>query len=93
MGFLEKLLLLVFCQSLAYAEELTEDSGDPSTNYVFDLPDLVANYPTHGEEVQLEAFGAREVNFLLYLSYLSYLFYLSLIYSTLLQTTQRMGKK
>jgi len=61
MVFLNNLLFLVFCQSLANAEELTEDSGDPSTNYVFDLPDLVANYPTHGEEVQLEAFGAREV--------------------------------
>ncbi len=61
MEFLTKLLLLLLCQSLAYAEELTEDSADPSTNYVFDLPDLVANYPTHGEEVQLEAFGAREV--------------------------------
>ncbi len=58
MVFLKYLLFLVFCQSLANAEELTED---PSTNYVFDLPDLVANYPTHGEEVQLEAFGAREV--------------------------------
>jgi hypothetical protein len=61
MVFLKKLLLLLLCQSLANAEELTEDSADPSTNYVFDLPDLVANYQTHGEEVQLEAFGAREV--------------------------------
>jgi hypothetical protein len=76
MEFLRYILLLLFCQSLAYAEELTEDSADPSTNYVFDLPDLVASYPTHGEEVQLEAFGAREVNFLFYLSYLSFLSYL-----------------
>jgi hypothetical protein len=63
MEFLSNLLFLLFCQSLAYAEELTEESADPSTNYVFDLPDLVANYPTHGEEVQLEAFGAREVRY------------------------------
>ncbi len=76
MEFLRYLPLLLFCQSLAYAEELTEDSADPSTNYVFDLPDLVASYPTRGEEVQLEAFGAREVNFFFYLSYLSFLSYL-----------------
>ncbi len=63
MEFLRNLLLLVFCQSLAYAEEVTEDVADPSTNYVFDLPDLVANYKTLGEEVQLEAFGAREVRY------------------------------
>ena len=62
MEFLRYLPLLLFCQSLAYSEELTEESGDPSTNYVFDLPDIVANYQKLGEEVQLEAFGARQVN-------------------------------
>ncbi len=63
MEFLRNLLFLIFCQSLAYAEELTEDVADLSTNYVFDLPDIVANFKTLGEEVQLEAFGAREVRY------------------------------
>jgi hypothetical protein len=71
MEIIAKLFLLFFWQSLANAEELTEDIADPSNNYVFDLPDIVASYRTLGEEVQLEAFGAREVNCSSYLSYLS----------------------
>jgi hypothetical protein len=60
MELLKRLLVvLAFCQSLALAEELNED---PSTNYVFNLPDIVANYKTLGGEVQLEAFGASWVN-------------------------------
>jgi hypothetical protein len=59
-----KCLLVVsfFSLSLAMAEELNEDTVDPSTNYVFNLPDIVANYKTLGGEVQLEAFGASGVN-------------------------------
>ena len=68
MEIIIKLLLFLFCQSFSFAEELNEerpvDADGPSTNYVFDLPDIVANYQTLGEEVQLEAFGAREVHFL-----------------------------
>ncbi len=56
------LVVLALCQSLALAEELNEDTVDPSTNYVFNLPDIVANYKTLGGEVQLEAFGASGVN-------------------------------
>ncbi len=44
------------------AMEENEDAVDPSTNYVFNLPDIVANYKTLGGEVQLEAFGASGVN-------------------------------
>ncbi len=60
MEFLKYLLLLLFCRSLAFAEQLNED---PSKNYVLNLPDIVANYMSLGKEVQLEAFGAREVNY------------------------------
>ena len=56
------LVVLALCQSLALAEDLNEDTVDPSTNYVFNLPDIVANYKTLGGEVQLEAFGASGVN-------------------------------
>ncbi len=56
------LVVLALCQSLALAEELNEDTVDPSTNYVFNPPDIVANYKTLGGEVQLEAFGASGVN-------------------------------
>ncbi len=63
MELLKRLLVvLALCQSLALAEELNEDTIDPSTNYVFNLPDIVANYKTLGGEVQLEAFGASGVN-------------------------------
>jgi hypothetical protein len=47
---------------MALAQEVNEDRVDPLTNYVFDLPDIVANYEILGEEVQLEAFGARQVH-------------------------------
>jgi hypothetical protein len=66
MEILRCLLLLLFCQSLAVAEEVLED---PSANYVFNLPDIVANYKTLGGEVQLEAFGASGVKCSYYLSY------------------------
>jgi hypothetical protein len=56
------LVVLFFCLSLAMAQEENEDAVDPSTNYVFNLPDIVANYKTLGGEVQLEAFGASGVN-------------------------------
>jgi hypothetical protein len=56
-------LFLLFCVSLCFADELDEGSVDPSANYVFNLPDIVANYKTLGDEVQLEAFGANGVNF------------------------------
>jgi hypothetical protein len=62
MEFQKLLLFWVCCQSLVLAEELNEGTEDPSTNYVFNLPDIVANYKTLGEEVQLEAFGASGVN-------------------------------
>jgi hypothetical protein len=62
MELLTNVFLLVFCLSVAFAQELNEDSRDPLTNFVFDLPDIVANVETLGEEVQLEAFGARQVN-------------------------------
>jgi hypothetical protein len=64
--------LLGFCLSLAYAETLNEDAVEPSTNYVFDLPDIVANYKSLGGEVQLEAFGASGVNIFLVLLEKSY---------------------
>ena len=63
MKMLKNLLLLILCHSLSLAEELNDEAVDPLTNYVFNLPDLVANYGTLGEEVQLEAFGAREVSY------------------------------
>jgi hypothetical protein len=50
---------------MALAQEVNEDRVDPLTNYVFDLPDIVANYEILGEEVQLEAFGARQVNLII----------------------------
>jgi hypothetical protein len=75
MELLKRLLVvLAFCQSLAIAEELSEDTVDPSTNYVFNLPDIVANYKTLGGEVQLEAFGASGVNIFLVLLKKSYSF-------------------
>ena len=65
MKILKQLLLLFFCHLTSFAEELKGEVEDPLTNYVFSLPDLVANFRTLGEEVQLEAFGAREVSFIL----------------------------
>ena len=62
MELLKPLLLLFFCLSWAMAEEVNEETVDPSTNYVFNLPDILANYKTLGGEVQLEAFGASGVN-------------------------------
>ena len=62
MELLSNVFLLVVCLSMAFAQEVNEDRVDPLTNYVFDLPDIVANYEILGEEVQLEAFGARQVN-------------------------------
>ncbi len=61
MAFLKRLcFLIVFCQSLnAFADDLIED---PATNYVFDQPDIVANYELLGSEVHLEAFGDTEVD-------------------------------
>ncbi len=56
-------MFLLFCVSLGFGDELDEGSVDPSANYVFNLPDIVANYKTLGDEVQLEAFGANGVNF------------------------------
>ncbi len=56
------LVVLFFCLSLAMAQEENEDAVYPSTNYFFNLPDIVANYKTLGGEVQLEAFGASGVN-------------------------------
>ncbi len=64
MELLTNVFFLVFCLSMAFSQELNEDRVDPLTNYVFDLPDIVANYEILGEEVQLEAFGARLVNLL-----------------------------
>jgi hypothetical protein len=64
MTILKKLFFLFFCQSLAFCQDVTEEGTNPSNNYIFDLPDIVANFETLGEEVQLEAFGAREVTFL-----------------------------
>ena len=64
MELLSNVFLLVVCLSMAFAQEVNEDRVDPLTNYVFDLPDIVANYEILGEEVQLEAFGARQVNLL-----------------------------
>ncbi len=68
MEIIKTLLLFLFCQSFSFAQELNEeravDTDGPSTNYVFDLPDIVAHYETLGEEVQLEAFGSREVHLL-----------------------------
>jgi hypothetical protein len=62
---LTNVFLLVFCLSMALAQEVNEDRVDPLTNYVFDLPDIVANYEILGEEVQLEAFGSRQVNLII----------------------------
>ncbi len=59
--------ILLFCQSLAFAQELIEDRLDGEDreeslkNFVFDLPDLVAHFQILGEEVQIEAFGLRKV--------------------------------
>jgi hypothetical protein len=75
MEFLKKLLFLfichlpfTICHSLALAQEVTEDRASGTlTNYIFDLPDLVANYKkSFVEEIQLEAFGARQVTFLFF---------------------------
>jgi hypothetical protein len=68
MEIIKVLLMFLFCLSSSFAQEVIEDRpvdiDGPPTNYVFDLPDIVANYETLGEEVQLEAFGAREVHYL-----------------------------
>jgi hypothetical protein len=63
----KKFFILLFCQSLVFAQELIEDRQDgedreePLKNFVFDLPDLVAHFEILGEEVQIEAFGLRKV--------------------------------
>ncbi len=63
----KKFLILLFCKSLAFAQELIEDRLDGEDreeslkNFVFDLPDLVAHFEILGEEVQIEAFGLRKV--------------------------------
>ena len=62
MELLINVFVLVFCLSMTFAQEVNEDRVDPLTNYVFDLLDIVANYEILGEEVQLEAFGARQVH-------------------------------
>ena len=64
MKFINQLFMfLYFCQTLVFSQELIEDSANPLANFVFDLPDIVANYKMlGGEEVQLEAFEARKVN-------------------------------
>jgi hypothetical protein len=66
MEYLQRLFfMIVFCQSLACADDLIEDGvsdDDASTNYVFVQPDIVANYEKLGAKVILEAFGATEVN-------------------------------
>jgi hypothetical protein len=68
MEIIKALLLFLFCLSFSCAEEVIEDrpvdADGSSTNYVFDLPDIIAHYETLGEQVQLEAFGAREVQHL-----------------------------
>jgi hypothetical protein len=40
---------------------LKETPNLPSTDFVFDLPDIVAAHETLWGEIQLEAFGARQV--------------------------------
>ena len=70
MEFLTKLFLLFFCQTLVFAEEGIGDRSHSSTNHIFDLPDIVENYKTPEGEVQLEAFGDRMVNYLIFLSFL-----------------------
>jgi hypothetical protein len=47
--------ILIICQ------ELKETPNVPSTDFVFDLPDIVATHETLWGEIQLEAFGARQV--------------------------------
>jgi hypothetical protein len=72
MEFLKKLLFLFICHlPFTICQEVTEDRASGSlTNYIFDLPDLVANYKkSFVEEIQLEAFGARQVTFLIFFSF------------------------
>jgi hypothetical protein len=58
--------LLIICLKLAsngvLVENLTEVPNEPNADFVFDLPDIVASLETIWGEVQLEAFGARQVN-------------------------------
>jgi hypothetical protein len=63
MEVLRYCLFLLFWLSLCFADELDKGIVDPSANNVFNLPDIVANYKTLGDEVKLEAFGANGVNF------------------------------
>ena len=65
MEFLKNLLLFVFCQLFAVAQKAIDgnsSSEDPIKIFVFDEPDIVANYKILGEEVYLEAFAAVGVN-------------------------------
>ncbi len=64
MEYLQRLfLMIVFCQSLACTEDLIEDGAtDATTNFIFDPPDIVANYEKLGVKFNLKAFGAIGVN-------------------------------
>jgi hypothetical protein len=57
--------LLIICLTLVSSvvldKDLTEVPNEPNADFVFDLPDIVASLDTLWGEVQLEAFGARQV--------------------------------
>ena len=52
-------LLTLFIFPIVISGE--EVSEIPSADFVFDLPDIVATHETLWGEIQLEAFGARQV--------------------------------
>jgi hypothetical protein len=57
---LNSITLFIF-PILIIGQELKESPNVPSTDFVFDLPDIVATHETLWGEIQLEAFGARQV--------------------------------
>ena len=59
-GLLLIFVILVF--DVVLADEDSSDVPNDHSDFVFDLPDIVANLDTLWGEVQLEAFGARQVN-------------------------------
>ena len=62
MGTLTLLMWVIFPLLIIGQEQSESDSSNgPSTDFVFDLPDIVATHDTLWGEIQLEAFGARQV--------------------------------
>ena len=56
------IICLTLVSNVVLEEDLNEVPKEPNADFVFDLPDIVASLDTLWGEVQLEAFGARQVN-------------------------------